>query len=289
MIIDILVLFVVSFGLLAVFLWKWEWRFIFYPSPYPEGYWNPPELGSKIQEVTFDAPDGLKLNGWWAPGNETDRTLLWMHGNSGNITFRLQDLNLYMEMGLQVLLFDYRGYGKSEGTPSEEGLYQDAEAALSFLTEEIGVQEQDVILLGRSLGGAIATHLALQSDPGGLLLQSPFTSIRDMTGNALPVPGVPQLMTIGLDSTERIQDVSTPVFIIHGSEDGVVPIQFGRRLYELAEEPKWFLEIEGAGHDYLSNVGGDTYRTAVKRFVLEGDPKIDDQGNMDSCSGPGRE
>ncbi len=259
----LLVLSVSGMFLLVVVLGN---RFVFYPSSYPEGRWEPAEGGDRWLEETFPAEDGVKLHAWWAP-EDKEKTLLWMHGNSGNITHRIEALRDIHGYGLQVFLFDYRGYGKSEGTPSEEGVYRDARAAFRYLVDQKGISPDHLYLFGRSLGGAVATKLATEVDCGGIILQSTFTSIRDMSGASLPIPLLYLVLRTKMDSLSRIDNVGMPLLMIHGSEDDVVPASLGRRLFEAANEPKYWLELDGAGHDDLRGVDPDLYRSTLLRFV----------------------
>jgi len=245
-------------------------RFVFYPSRYPEGRWDHDLLNEAWTDETFHAPDGVKLHGWWAPA-DAEHTLLWMHGNSGNVTHRVEELRTIHGYGVRVFLFDYRGYGKSEGTPHEEGVYRDARAAFDHLVEEKDVSPEQLYLFGRSMGGAVATRLATEVECGGLILQSTFTSIRDMAGASLPIPLLHLCLGTTMDSRSRIASIDMPLMVIHGGRDEIVPVRLGRQLFEAGENPKTWLEIEGAGHDEVIESEPDRYRDTLLRFMEDPD------------------
>ncbi len=241
-------------------------RFVFYPSVYPEGRWDHDGVDGGIVDETFTTDDGVRLHGWWVPAEtETAHTLLWMHGNSGNVTHRLEDLRTIHGYGVNVFLFDYRGYGKSEGSPDEEGVYRDARAAYDHVRKRI--PEEDLYLFGRSLGGGVAVKLATEVNCGGLILQSTFTSIRDMSGASLPIPLLYLVLRTEMNSLSRIASVDEPILMIHGVRDDVVPDGLGRRLFDEANDPKYWLEVEEAGHDDLIETAPDRYRSTLLRFL----------------------
>lgn len=241
-------------------------RLVFYPSKHPEGHWEPEGLGTRFQDVTFDTEDNLTLHGWWTPA-ETEKTLLWCHGNSGNITHRLDLLQFLTEMDLQVLLFDYRGYGRSEGHAHEKGLYRDATAAYRFLCREKDVSPDHLFLFGRSLGGAVATRLASDTPCGGVILQSTFTSIPEMSNASMPIPYLYKLLRAKMNSLSRIDQIDEPTLHIHGDQDSVVPISLGRRLYEHARDPKAWVEFPGAGHDDVKESNPSKYRQLIQKMI----------------------
>ena len=244
-------------------------QFIFFPDQELVG--TPGDRGLGYEEVFFSASDGVKLHGWFVPG-EKKATLLWFHGNAGNISHRLENLELlYSRLGVSVFIFDYRGYGRSEGRASEKGTYLDAEAAIEYLRSRQGPdKEQDIVLFGRSLGCAVAVEMATRHQVRGVILESPFTSIRAMGQRAypyLPVGILSRLVEARYDSLSKIGEVHSPLMIVHGDRDETVPIGLGRELFEAANEPKRFYTIEGAEHNDTYWVGGDAYFDALKRFV----------------------
>ena len=237
---------------------------------------DPGAMGLEFEDVRFTAADGVMLHGWFVPGRN-GATLVLLHGNAGNISGRLRRLaELHRRLGMNVLIFDYRGYGLSEGRPSEKGTYLDAEAALDYVGSRGDVDEGRVALFGHSLGTAIAVETTVRREVYALLLESPFTSIRAMAGHNYPfVPGIGMILRTKYDSLSKIENVGTPLLVLHGDRDDTVPIRMGRALYEAAVEPKRFLAIEGAGHDDADVVGGDAYYEAIAAFLRDaaGPPK----------------
>jgi len=263
------------------FLMSFENHMIFYPSRYPVGRWDIPRLPGppagqaiSIEDVYFSTEDGVRLNGWLAapasPKAEADTlpTMLWFHGNAGNLTDRYEMLVGLVNLPARVLLVDYRGYGRSEGRPSEKGLYRDARAAWRYLTGERGIAPQRVVIFGKSLGGAPAIELATQVRPAGLIVQSSFTSIPDMAGRVFPI--VPRfLVRTKMDSLDKIRGIHVPKLFIHSPADEVVPYDMGRTLYDAAPEPKTFYTVAGARHNETWLVGGKAYWEAIRGFVSD--------------------
>ena len=232
----------------------------------------PSDVGLDYEDVFLTAADGTRVHGWHIPG-ESRVTLLWLHGNAGNISRRLDNILLMRErLGVGVFIIDYRGYGLSEGKPSESGLYMDAEAAFDWLVSERGLDaEREIVLFGRSLGAAVAVETAVRHKVRGVILESGFTSIADMGGRGrlsflsrLTLP----LFEARYDSASKIGGLQSPAMILHGDSDQTVPFDMSRRLYEAAPEPKSFYPIIGAGHNDTVQAGGDAYMDALRRFVF---------------------
>ena len=244
-------------------------QFIFFPDQELVG--TPGDRGLEYEEVFFSASDGVKLHGWFVP-SEKEATLLWFHGNAGNIGHRLENLEmLHSRLGVNVFIFDYRGYGRSKGSASEKGTYLDAEAAIEYVRSRQGPDNKEsLVLFGRSLGCAVAVEMATRHRVRGIILESPFTSIRAMgqrTYPFLPVGILSRLVEARYDSLSKIGEVHSPLMIIHGDRDDTVPIELARELFEAANEPKRFYTIEGADHNDTYWVGGETYFDALRRFV----------------------
>jgi fermentation-respiration switch protein FrsA (DUF1100 family) len=268
----LLVVFVTMILLMALF----ERSLIFFPTKYPDGLWDA-ELaargsGCAIEDHFFAAEDGTRLHGWLcrridAPPDQP--VLLFFHGNAGNLSHRADLLiELATRTPASVFVVGYRGYGRSEGRPSEEGLYLDARAGWSHLTEASGVGAERIIIFGKSLGGAVAVDLAVDVDAVGLIVESSFTSIGDMAGAHYPF--VPKFMIrTKMDSIGKISAVRGPKLFIHSQQDRVVPYRLGRALFEAAPEPKRFYEVVGAGHNETWLVGGEAYFNALRDFVDE--------------------
>ena len=240
-------------------------QFIFFPEK--ELAETPAQWGLSFEDVRFTASDGVKLHGWYVPGSG-EVTWLWFHGNAGNISHRLEDLMLlHRNLDVNVFLFDYRGYGLSEGQVSEEGTYRDAAGALDYLLSRQDVDPQKIVYFGRSLGAAVAVWLASEHEPYGLVLESPFTSVKDMAQKAYPRLPLYLLVRTKYDSLSKIGGLSCPILILHGDEDEIVPIGQGRKLYDAATEPKSFYEIQGAAHNNTYIVGGEPYFRTLADFV----------------------
>lgn len=229
---------------------------------------TPGDLGLAYEDARFAAEDGVRLHGWFVPAPAAPATLLWFHGNAGNIGHRLENIYLlHHHLGTHVFIFDYRGYGVSGGRPTEEGLYRDARAALAHLRRHPRVRPDRIIFFGRSLGAAVAVELATRERPHGLILESPFLSLRAM-GKAL-FPFLPVNLLVGnrYDSLSRIREIRAPLLILHGDRDEVVPFGQGRALFEAANEPKAFVRLPGAGHNDTYLLGGSAYLEAWARFL----------------------
>lgn len=228
----------------------------------------PSHLDAPYEEVRIRNSEGLLLHGWYFPGQKTERTLLYLHGNAGNIGTRTDKLLFLRRVGWNILIIDYRGYGGSEGNPTIDGVIEDAKAAHDWLTQGDNYQipAERIILWGESLGGAIAAELAAQKKIGGLILQSTFTSLREIATDHYP--WVPKnLVPDRFRTIETIRHLPCPLFIVHGSEDSTIPVSMGRHLFEAAPHPKRYYEIPGAQHndDYL--VGQKEYLSRIEEFL----------------------
>jgi fermentation-respiration switch protein FrsA (DUF1100 family) len=236
-----------------------ENRMVFFPIKYPQGYWNPQSFGLEIEDCYFETADGLKLHGWLLKSDQPIATLLWCHGNAGNISDRLDNLAKLAKLPINTFIFDYRGYGRSEGTPSEKGIYLDAETALDYLTGRPDIDRGKVILFGRSLGGAVAVKLATERQNAGLILESTFTSAKDMAKSMFGFLPVHLITKSDFNSENLIRSLQIPVLVLHGSRDRTIPYDLGRKLFDAANEPKRFYEIVGADHNDTYLVGGQPY------------------------------
>lgn len=264
-VLTVLVVFAGVYALVCLLMFLFQSRFVYYPDSTDLG--SPEDLGLAYRDVSLRTADGVRLHAWFLPGDPGMPALLFCHGNAGNVTGRLESLALFREMGLSVMIFDYRGYGKSEGSPSEEGTYADAGAAWDYLTGEAGFAPEKVVILGRSLGGAVAVELATRVKPGGLIVESSFTSGARLGQEIYPWLPVMLLARNRYESADRIGTVDCPVLIVHSPQDTVVPYRHGRRLFELAREPKQFLEIRGDHNDGWA-VSGTDYIRGINDFIF---------------------
>lgn len=226
---------------------------------------TPEAVGLQFVDVALEASDSVKVHGWFVPG-ESERVLLYFHGNAGNISHRLYSIREWNELGLSVLIIDYRGYGQSEGKPTEKGLYRDGEAAWNYLTNERGIAAGNIILFGRSLGGSVAAWLATQQEPAALIVESSFTSVPDIGQEAYPWLPVRWLTRFKHGTRESIEKVTSPVLVVHSRDDEIIPFHHGEKIYAAANQPKTFLEIRG-GHNDGHAVSAAAYRDGMLAFL----------------------
>jgi len=250
----------------TVLLLKSENSIIFHPSPYPEGDWDTAQFGLVPEDVKFVAEDGTQLHGWYFPIADARATLLWFHGNAGNISHRLDNIQKWQRLKANIFIFDYRGYGKSQGTPNETGIYLDSQSAYDYLIQTRKIDPRQLILFGRSLGGICAAEIARTNPSAGLILESTFTSARDMAKEIFPIP-IGWALRSQLNAKENVAQLTLPKLFLHGTEDEIVPYALGQELYSAAQEPKDFYSIKGAGHNDTYIVGGEAYVQRLDRFI----------------------
>ena len=244
-----------------------ENRMIFPAPRYPEGFVPPETYGLKAEEVWLTTSDGVRVSGWFFPHAESSRVLLFFHGNAENIGTGLGRTKVLSALGLNIFAVDYRGYGKSEGSPDEAGVYRDADAAYRYLTGERGFRPKDVILHGVSLGGAVAIDLASRVECGGLIAESTFTNARDMARHAFLIPLFAYVPKSQFKSINKIARVRAPVLIIHGRQDDLIPFAMGESLYQAAPQPKTFAPMESAGHNDVLFANPDLYVESLRKFI----------------------
>ena len=255
----ILVVAYVGLGALLFFGQSW----IVY-RPHREMELAPPT--GTYEEVTLQAADGTKLSAWYFPVKDARNVVLFCHGNAGNMSHRLLSVYAFQDMGLSVLIFDYRGYGDSEGNPSEGGTQQDARAAWDYLVKTRKFDPGRIVLFGRSLGGAVAGHLAGEVTPGALILESTFTSVPDLGWDLYPYLPIRLLCRFSYDTRSVLARVNCPVLVVHSRDDDMIPFSHGQALFEAAKGPKEFLRLSGSHNDsFLS--AGKTYTAGLKAFL----------------------
>lgn len=229
---------------------------------------TPDSIGLTHEPVKIPTDDGLTLDAWFVPAKDARGVVLFFHGNAGNISHRLQSIRLFNRLRLSTLILDYRGYGQSEGEPSEEGTYRDAEAAWRYLTDQRGIPPKQIVLFGRSLGAAVAAHAAKGRDAGALILESAFTSVPDMASDIYWFLPVRWLTRFDYDTEAALASVEIPVMIIHSPDDQIIPFAHGRALFAAAREPKRFLEING-GHNNGFLQSEQQYLEALNAFLAK--------------------
>ena len=227
---------------------------------------TPRDWGLEYEDVAFDTEDGLTLHGWYLPRKGATRVLLFFHGNAGNISHRGESIAIFHRLGLDVLIVDYRGFGHSQGSTSEKGLYRDAIASWRWLTEQRGYSAGAVILFGRSLGGVVAAQLASQVQPLGLILESSFSSARDTARALFPLLSRLVPLRYELDAAQYVKRATCPILVLHSPEDDVIPYRLGRKLFDAAPNPKRFVDLRGGHNDgfLLSQPG---YARSLAEFL----------------------
>jgi uncharacterized protein len=250
--------------MLVLILYLFQGQMLFLPDR--QIYRTPSDVNMNASDTWIETRDGKTLHGWYFPSEGARFVVVLSHGNAGNISGRLEIAELLNELGVAVLLYDYRGYGQSDGRPSERGLYKDITAVISYLEVELGYPEDRVILYGRSLGGAVSAWAAKEHDVAGLVLDSSFTDLRSMAREIYPiVPGF--LVRFNLSTLSYLQKASgTPVMIMHSREDEIVRYHHGEQLYEAAGEPKTFVPLRG-GHNDLFFTSMSTIRNSWATFL----------------------
>jgi fermentation-respiration switch protein FrsA (DUF1100 family) len=227
---------------------------------------TPDRLGFGFEDVSLLASDGVELHGWFVPAGEARGTVLFMHGNAGNISHRLESIERFNRLQLNVFIFDYRGYGQSKGKPTEEGTYRDARAAWRYLVDSQGIAPESIVLFGRSLGAAVAARLATETTPAALIVESGFTSVPDAAAGIYWFLPVRLLSRFQYDAREAIRKVACPVLVVHSRDDEIIPFTHGQALYESAPRPKSFLELTG-GHNEAIFMSGPRYEQGLQAFL----------------------
>ncbi len=234
----------------------------YYPDKYPNGFWDMQQrLGAT--DVWLQTSDRVRIHGWFLERPGASLVTLFLHGNAGNLTYRILDFENIPAAGSSLLMIDYRGYGRSAGWPTESGLCRDADAAYDYLLQR-GYPPKRIILHGESLGTAVAVDLAIRGPCAGLILEAPFTSAHELAGTVLPVIG--PLLIWSFDTQSKISRVRAPVFIIHGDRDEMIPQRMGKALFASAPEPKRFWSVPGAHHNDLVETAGPEYTQRLREF-----------------------
>lgn len=250
---------------LAMLVYFLQRHLIYYPTKRLSA--TPERIGLQYESVYLNTDDGLRIHGWYVPAQNPMGTLLFLHGNAGNISDRLELIRIYNQLNFNVFIIDYRGYGLSQGEPTEEGTYIDAEAAWKYLIDERKVDPSEIVIFGRSLGGGVASWLATRHTPRALILESTFTSIPELAAEVYPYLPVRWLARTQYNNLRNIRSIYCPILLVHSCEDDVVPYQHALRLYDAAPEPKKLLQIR-CDHS-LGFLRSKNYQPGVSDFLNE--------------------
>jgi len=258
----------IAYTLLLVVIRVLEHKLVFFPD-YPgrlEGDWHPRDL--PIEDVFFTAPDGTKLHAWWIPNSKAKLTFLAFHGNASNIANRAPTYSFLATIPANVFAVEYRGYGHSEGAPSEAGIYQDAEGAYSYLVSAKAIDPKTIISFGQSLGTAPASYLTAKHQVGGVVLEASFPSASAVARHFYPfLPGVSLLVYGQFATGHRLRKINVPVLIVHCTQDPVIPYELGQQVFDAANSPKTFLKVEGACHEEASLLAPAKFHSALQEFL----------------------
>lgn len=257
-----------AYGGFALLLAVFQSHLVFYPETGREIIATPARINLPYEDIRLETSDGVRLHGWHIPAPQARGTVLFLHGNAGNISHRLDSVLMFHRLGYSTLIFDYRGYGNSGGTPTEQGTYRDAEAAWRHLTESRHIPPCRIVLFGESLGGAVAAWLAASHKPAALVIASGFTSVPDLAQQLYPFLPVRWLARIRYDTRESLGAVTAPVLVAHSPEDDIIPFEHGRALFAAAHPPKQFLELAG-GHNDGFIFMRDSWVKALEDFLGE--------------------
>ncbi|MGH8223574.1 MAG: alpha/beta hydrolase [Woeseiaceae bacterium] len=237
------------YGLLVAVVYFSQGRMLYLPNlPGRALTATPRDAGMEYEDVYIETADGVTLHSWFVAGT-TSRVLLFFHGNAGNISHRLDSIRLFRSLGLSVLIIDYRGYGQSGGRVTENGIYQDAEAAWRYLTATRGVAANDIVLFGRSLGGSVASWLAVRHEPLALIVESSFTSVPDIAQELYPWLPARWLARMNHATRDYVRDARCPVLVVHSRDDEIIPFHHGEAIYAVANEPRRLLVLNGGHND----------------------------------------
>lgn len=248
---------------LVILVYLGQSRLVYFPTSAIDA--TPDLISLSYEDVWLQTEDGERIHGWYLPKEDAKWTVLMLHGNGGNISHRLQTLDLLNKIGVNTLIIDYRGYGRSEGTPSEQATYQDALAAWAHLTEH-RTSAEFVVVFGRSIGGAVAVWLAASVNPKGLILESTFSSVVDMAEHHYPFLPVRYISKFKYDSLSLAPSIRVPTLMLHSRQDTIVPFDLGLKLYEALPANKSFIEMRG-GHNDGYHVSGQSYINGLKNFI----------------------
>ena len=246
---SLLVSLALAYGAVLLLVYVFQSRLVYFPEVGRAVTATPQAYGLAFEPVTIPTEDNERLAAWWVPAEGALGAVLFFHGNAGNISHRLDYLAMFNRLRYSTLIVDYRGYGQSTGSPSEEGTYRDARASWNYLRQARAVREQDIVVVGESLGGAVAAWLAARERPRAAVVASTLTSVPDLGAQIYPFLPVRLLSRFSYDSLSAVKAIRAPLLVAHSRGDDIIPYAHGRALYEAANEPKEFLELAGGHND----------------------------------------
>ncbi|MDH5648315.1 MAG: lysophospholipase [Gammaproteobacteria bacterium] len=227
---------------------------------------TPKNWGYEFEDITLTTEDKININAWYIKSPSAKKVVLFCHGNAGNMSHRRSSVEIFRDLNLSVLIFDYRGYGKSEGNPTEEGTYRDARAAWKYLVTQRHIDPHNIIIFGRSLGGAVAARLASEVEAGGLIIESTFSSARDMAKQVLPVMHRLVRLRFRYETVRHVKNSKIPILVMHSREDEIIPYAQGRKIFSAASGSKTFVELKG-DHNNGFYDSGQIYIGGLKTFL----------------------
>lgn len=240
---------------------------LFFPERYPSGLWNTSRFPSPPTEHFINTSDGVRLHSWLFRSSRIDPLLIWYHGNGGNLTHRADIAAELARRGVSVLLFDYRGYGRSQGRPTERGLYEDGTAVYDFARDSLGLKPEDIVVYGESLGGPYAAHVAASRGARCVIIENSFSSLTSVAKAVYPYLPFRFFISDSLRTTHWLNKANVPVLIMHGRRDRVIPYHLGKELYDSVQTSKVFFESQTAGHAEIPSVEGARYFETVVAFI----------------------
>ena len=271
--------------LLVLLVRMFEERLVFFPDRYATNEWDPGRMGVEVEDVFFTTADSVRLHAWWAPASSFAKatedkpaeqapgapdallTILYFHGNAGNLTNRIENIAFLRQLPANVLAVDYRGYGKSEGRPTEAGVYLDAQAAYDYLFHERSVVPDQLVVLGQSLGVAVAVDLASKRPVAGLILEGGFPSAGRVVQRTMGLPGLRFVIRSKFDSAAKLKEISVPVLVAHCTRDPILPYALGEELYAAAHQPKTFVSYDSDYHEPLFFADPSDYAARLRAFL----------------------
>lgn len=260
---------IVLYAGFSLMLYLLQDRLVFLPHmPGRELDATPQVIGLDYEDTWIDTADGERLHGWYIPVDAARGTVLFFHGNAGNISHRMESILIFNRLGLNVLIVDYRGYGQSSGKPGEQGTYRDAEATWDYLVGQRRLPPERIVIFGRSLGGGVGAWLASRPgvEPAGVIIESSFSSGMDMGKRLYPMLPVRLITRINYPVRDYITAVRAPVLVVHSRDDEIIPFDMGQAIYQAASEPKTFFEM-GGDHNAGFWISRERYVPALDDFL----------------------